>query len=267
MLTKPVSTITPPQVAPHIGMGTGQKQIGLLASVGSDKTGPDKPVIVGIQGQIQTVITGLSPSVTQVTPGVQHNAEVCAVQGPPRQLTTISPSPSPTSSTSSSPRPNSVNSMNFITNLSSQDTNANLLAKTQSPATVTTTIVTQTSNVAGQSGQLTTVQRNGTNHITISTSTIVNNQILTQVSQASGQNTTGTIVVAGTVRQFTTVDHQIRVLTPSEIMRTLPSLSQEHYDPPPTAIIHTVPVQTPAMVSQPHTVASSVLYFCRLFFC
>jgi hypothetical protein len=36
------------------------------------------------------------------------------------------------------------------------------------------------------------------------------------------------------------------VLTPSEIMRTLPSLSQEHYDPPPpppppTAIVHTVP--------------------------
>lgn len=44
-------------------------------------------------------------------------------------------------------------------------------------------------------------------------------------------------------------DQQIRVLTPSEIMRTLPSLSQEHYDPPPppppTAIVHTVVVPSP----------------------
>ncbi|CAD6215553.1 GSCOCG00000363001-RA-CDS [Cotesia congregata] len=246
--TKPVTTtMAAGQVSPVVPMGTGQNQIGLLSSViNHDNSQQDKP--------------STSSSVTSTAVGVGHLAEVCAVQGQgpmSRQLTSTSPSPSPTStSSSSSPRPSSVNSINnYISNLSHQESN-NSSAKClpQSPATTATicttpavsfcnTIITegQLSSANLHQQQLRPVNITNSNNIT----TIVNSPSVVVSQSPSG--TAGAIVVAGTVRQLSSVDHQIRVLTPSEIMRTLPSLSQEHYDPPPTAIIHTVPVQTPVM--------------------
>lgn len=47
-------------------------------------------------------------------------------------------------------------------------------------------------------------------------------------------------------------DQQIRVLTPSEIMRTLPSLSQEHYDPPPPPAASAIVVVPPPPTSVHH---------------
>ena len=98
----------------------------------------------------------------------------------------------------------------------------------------------------------------------MSNSAVANNNNSQQQQQAAAPSAPVVVAAAPTAaaapptRQFSSVDHQIRVLTPSEIMRTLPSLCQEHYDPPPTAIIHTVSVQSPVMVSHLHC-AFSVL--------
>ena len=256
------------QVSPIVSMVVGQKPIGIFASVqGIDKSQQEKTGITGTGGQAVATSTI-----------VGHLAEVCAVQGPPRQLTTNSQTPSPSSSvsSSSSPRSNSVNSTtSFIANIANQDSIAAGVAVnprlTQSPAITncTTTNVSSycNTNVGDGRQQSSPIQQRHAQspaHITNSTNNVANNS--TSVSQSSPNTAaaaaaaavaataaavaTGTIIVTSTtVRQLSSVDHQIRVLTPSEIMRTLPSLSQEHYDPPPTAIIHTVPVQTPAMVS------------------
>lgn len=275
IITKPVTpTMSSGQVSSIMPMG--QKQIGLLASVGNDKVQEKTTgltTIVTGSGMVTAAAAAAaaasssssSPSASSTgsnTPVIGgHLAEVCAVQGPPRQLTSTSPSPSPTSTTSSSssPRPSSVNSINFISNMTHQESNGGCVVVpptklSQSPATTQicttpTASYCNTSTGDGQQQSSTSQQRSPASaHITISTTTISNSpSVLTQPSQ--NNTTNGAIVVAGTVRQLSSVDHQIRVLTPSEIMRTLPSLSQEHYDPPPTAIIHTVPVQNPAMVS------------------
>ncbi|XP_011303059.1 histone-lysine N-methyltransferase 2C isoform X3 [Fopius arisanus] len=71
IMTKPVTSITSSQVTPLVGMGTSQKQIGLLASVASDKS-TEKP---SIQGQVQTVISGLSSVIGGVATGSQNIAE------------------------------------------------------------------------------------------------------------------------------------------------------------------------------------------------
>ncbi|XP_063990116.1 histone-lysine N-methyltransferase 2C-like isoform X3 [Diachasmimorpha longicaudata] len=73
IMTKPVTSITSSQVTPLVGMGTGQKQIGLLASVASDKAQEKQ----GLPGQVQTVISGLSPVVggAGVSAGSQNIAE------------------------------------------------------------------------------------------------------------------------------------------------------------------------------------------------
>lgn len=245
--------MTSAQVSPVVAMAAGQKQIGLLASVQRpDKSQQEKTGMTG------PCVTGTS----QVTPSTigGHLAEVCAVQGPPRHLTSNSPSPSPSSTASSlSPRPSPVNSNtnNIINSFAHQELIAGAGGNprlTQSPATTNCTTSNASSycnTVVGDGQQQASPpqQRPAQSpaHITISTSINVANS--SSVSQAS-PNAAGPIVLASTtVRQLSSVDHQIRVLTPSEIMRTLPSLSQEHYDPPPTAIIHTVPVQSPAMVS------------------
>lgn len=231
------------QVPPVIAMATNQKQIGLLSSVEGDKS-QEKSMSAVVAA---AAAAAAGSSVAAASSG--QLAEVCAVQGPPRQLTSCSPSPSPTSTTpSSSPRPSSVNSINSINSLAHQEIASGQSRIAQSPATsCTSTTASSYCNVVAGEGQHQTSppqQRPSPVHVTISTSTIVNSQ---SVSQASP--TTTVTVGIGPVRQISSVDHQIRVLTPSEIMRTLPSLCQEHYDPPPTAIIHTVPVQSPAMVS------------------
>lgn len=242
IITKPVTTMTSAQVSPVVAMVSNQRQIGLLTSVGSEKTQEKN-----------------GTGVTVPTASSNHHAEVCAVQGPPKQLTSTSPSPSPTSTTpSSSPRPSSVNSINSINSLAHQEISGSQARVAQSPATPCTSATASSyCNTGAGEGQHQTSppsqQRPTPAHITISTSTIANNLSISQPSP-----TTNVMVGVGPVRQLSSVDHQIRVLTPSEIMRTLPSLSQEHYDPPPTAIIHTVPVQTPAMVSHLFC-ASSVL--------
>lgn len=245
--TKPITSLTSAQVSPVVAMGTGHKQIGLLTSVGGncDKT-QEKPT-TGLSTNVTGTGMIVAAAVSSSTGTSCHLAEVCAVQGPPRQLTSSSPSPSPTSTTSSSssPRPSSVNSINFINNLAHQDGATKL---SQSPATtqICTPPTASYCNTGDGQQQTSAPQQRcspASTHIAISTSNLSNSVIPATAASA------GTIVVAGTVRQLSSVDHQIRVLTPSEIMRTLPSLSQEHYDPPSTAIIHTVPVQTPAMVS------------------
>ena len=225
------------QVPPVVTMATSQKQIGLLASVDGDKSQEKSGLSVSATG---------AASVAASSNG--QLAEVCAVQGPPRQLTTCSPSPSPTSTTpSSSPRPSSVNSINSINSLAHQEVASGQARIAQSPATSCTSTASSYCNAGAGEGQHQTSspqQRPSPIHVTITTNTIANSQSVSQVSP-----TATVTVAAGPVRQLSSVDHQIRVLTPSEIMRTLPSLCQEHYDPPPTAIIHTVPVQSPAMVS------------------
>lgn len=238
--------MTSAQVSPVVAMASNQRQIGLLTSVGSEKTQEKNGMTVSTTG------------VTVSTVSSNHHAEVCAVQGPPKQLTSTSPSPSPTSTTpSSSPRPSSVNSINSINSLAHQEISGSQARVAQSPATPCTSATASSyCNTGAGEGQHQTSpsqQRPTPAHITISTSTIANSLSISQASP-----TTNVMVGVGPVRQLSSVDHQIRVLTPSEIMRTLPSLSQEHYDPPPTAIIHTVPVQSPAMVSHLFC-ASSVL--------
>lgn len=247
--TKPVTTLSSAQVPPVVAMTTNQKQIGLLASVDPDKSQEKNGLSLSAPGS----------SVAATSSG--QLAEVCAVQGPPRQLTTCSPSPSPTSTTpSSSPRPSSVNSINSINSLAHQEVASGQSRIAQSPATSCTSATASSyCNVgvgAGEGQHQTSPpqQRPSPLHVTISTSTststITNSQSVPQVSQVSQVSPTATVTVGVIpVRQLASIDHQIRVLTPSEIMRTLPSLCQEHYDPPPTAIIHTVPVQSPAMVS------------------
>lgn len=250
IITKPVTTMTSAQVSPVVAMASNQRQIGLLTSVGSEKSQEKNGMTVSATG------------VTVSTASSNHHAEVCAVQGPQKQLTSTSPSPSPTSTTpSSSPRPSSVNSINSINSLAHQEITGSQARVAQSPATPCTSATASSSssycNTGAGEGQHQTSppsqQRPTPAHITISTSTIANSLSISQASP-----TANVMVGVGPVRQLSSVDHQIRVLTPSEIMRTLPSLSQEHYDPPPTAIIHTVPVQSPAMVSHLFC-ASSVL--------
>lgn len=237
--------MTSAQVSPVVAMASNQRQIGLLTSVSSEK--PQEKSGMSVSATGVTVPTGSS----------NHHAEVCAVQGPPKQLTSISPSPSPTSTTpSSSPRPNSVNSISSINSLAHQEITGGQARVAQSPATPCTSATASSyCNTGAGEGQHQTSpsqQRPTPSHITISTSTVSNSLAIPQASP-----TANVMVGATPARQLSSVDHQIRVLTPSEIMRTLPSLSQEHYDPPPTAIIHTVPVQTPAMVS--HLFCASIV--------
>ena len=240
IITKPVTTMTSAQVSPVVAMASNQRQIGLLTSVGSEKTQEKNGISVSTAG------------LTVSTVSSNHHAEVCAVQGPPKQLTSTSPSPSP------SPRPSSVNSINSINSLAHQEISGSQARVAQSSATPCTSATASYCNMGAGEGQHQTSpsqQRPTPAHITISTSTIANSLSISQASP-----TTNVMVGVGPVRQLSSVDHQIRVLTPSEIMRTLPSLSQEHYDPPPTAIIHTVPVQSPAMVS--HLFCASSVLLC-----
>lgn len=240
--TKPVTTITSAQVSPVVTMASSQKQIGLLASVVGDKS------------QEKTGVAGSATGVSGPTSSSVHLAEVCAVQGPPRQLTSLSPSPSPTLSTPpSTPKPNSVNSVNSINSQVHQEVAGSQAKVALLPATPCTSA--SYCNLGSGDGQHQTPSqsRSVPLHPT-STSALTNSVNILQASPAAI-----TVVGSNSTRQLSSIDHQIRVLTPSEIMRTLPSLSQEHYDPPPTAIIHTVPVQAPPMVSHPYC-AYSVLH-------
>ncbi|XP_046742436.1 histone-lysine N-methyltransferase 2C-like isoform X3 [Diprion similis] len=224
--TKPVTAITSTEVSSVVTMANSQKQIGLLVSVIGDKS------------QEKSGVTGSTTGVSGATSSSVHLVEVCAVQGPPRQLTSLSPSPSPTHSTPpSTPRPNSISSVNSINSLVHQEVAGCQARVAQSPVTPCTSA--SFCNSGGGDGQHQTSpsqQHSVPLHLTISTNTTTNNPNIPQARSA-----------ANSMRQLSSIDHQIRVLTPSEIMRTLPSLSQEHYDPPPTAIIHTVPVQAPPM--------------------
>lgn len=241
--TKPVTTITSAQVSSVVTMASSQKQFGLLASVIGDKS------------QEKTRVSGSTTGLSGPTSSSVHLAEVCAVQGPPRQLTSLSPSPSPTLSTPpSTPRPNSVNSVNSINSLVHQEVTDGQARVAQLPASPCTPA--SHCNPGGGEGQHQTSpsqQYPVPLNSLVGTNAVTNNLNTPQASPAAS-----VVVGSSSIRQLSSIDHQIRVLTPSEIMRTLPSLSQEHYDPPPTAITQTVPVQAPPMVSHPYC-AYSVL--------
>lgn len=90
-----------------------------------------------------------------------------------------------------------------------------------------------------------TESRNNLLHIITSqpTGTIRNVQLVRNESSSAGTEGTKTNITASSTNNSVSTspplsDQQIRVLTPSEIMRTLPSLGQETYDPVVSVHLH-----------------------------
>jgi hypothetical protein len=90
-----------------------------------------------------------------------------------------------------------------------------------------------------------TDSRNNLLHIITSqpTGTIRNVQLVRNESSSAGTEGAKTNITASSTNNSVSTspplsDQQIRVLTPSEIMRTLPSLGQETYDPVVSVLLH-----------------------------
>jgi hypothetical protein len=251
----------------------------------ADKSGPPNPTTV-----VATVVSAAQATshAVSISTSVPQLAEVCAVQGgqAQRRLTSCSPSSSPNSTPPTcSPRTPSTFSNNnpannhrtnelasasssFSSSSSSSSSSSN--SSTCSTSSCCDTILGASdghrhktppplSQLLPHSHALIQVPTQSQPQPPLRTSTAP--QAISSATNNSHQvSLSASAATTAPARQFSSVDHQIRVLTPSEIMRTLPSLCQEHYDPPPTAIIHTVPVQSPVMVSHLHC-ASCVLSF------